>query len=122
MPIDDTDTLSQILPGRWIIKATNFPMWLSGERRDPAFEYGLVKSSPLVLSDVVSYTDADGKPKTIRGRDTFRRAGFVWRGSGLLSLVTSRWQVASAEQNVVTIRFEKSMVSPSGVDIVLREG
>ena len=119
--IDDTATLSQILPGRWTIKATNFPMWITGERRDPSFEYGLVRQQPLVLSDLVSYSDAAGKPKSIKGRDKWNGQGFVWRG-GPLGVVSSRWQVAAAEQNVMTIRFEKSIATPEGVDVVLREG
>lgn len=122
MPIDDTTTLSQILPGRWTIKATNFPMWITGERRDPTFEYGVVREQPLTLSDLVSYSDAEGKPKTIKGRDKWSGQGFVWRGSGILGVASSRWEVAAAEQNVMTIRFEKSIATPSGVDIVLREG
>ena len=73
---DDVATLQRVLPGRWTVKATNFPMWLSGERRDPAFEYVVLRDDPLVLADEVTYTDADGKTKSIRGVDR-------WNGAGL---------------------------------------
>ncbi len=120
--IEDADLLRGILPGRWTITATNFPMWLTGERRQPTFEYGVLRDDPLVLSDVVSYTDAAGKVKTIRGKDRWRGHHFTWRGAGPLSLVTSNWAVIRADEDLVTLRFEKSLASPAGVDIIAREG
>lgn len=120
--IEDPDTLRDILPGRWTITATNFPVWLTGERRQPTFEYGVVRDDPLVLSDIVSYIDAAGKVKTIRGRDRWRGHHFTWRGAGPQALISSDWAVLRADEDLVTLRFEKSLASPAGVDIIAREG
>lgn len=122
-PFDDVATLARLLPGRWTVKATNFPMWLSGERRDPSFEYGMLRESPLRLSDEVAYTDADGKAKSIRGTDRWNGTGFTWTMRGLAGLfVRSRWEVAGVRQGLLVIRFQKSVATPAGVDVVVGEG
>ncbi|CAN5438243.1 hypothetical protein BH09ACT4_BH09ACT4_13150 [soil metagenome] len=120
---DDDAVLAQLLPGRWIVKATNFPMWLTGERREPRFEYGLMRERPLTLSDRVAYVDASGKPKSIRGVDHWNGVGFTWKMQGIAGLfVRSRWEVAGVRQGLVVIRFEKSAVTPAGLDVVVAEG
>jgi hypothetical protein len=120
---DDDATLARLLPGRWTIKATNFPMWLSGERRDPRFEYGLLREQPLTLSDHVTYVEADGKQKSIRGIDHWNGRGFTWKMRGIAGLfIRSRWEVAGVRQGLVVIRFDKSVVTPGGVDVVVGEG
>jgi len=120
---DDVLTLQQVLPGRWTVKATNFPMWLSGERRDPAFEYVMLRADPLVLADEVTYTDADGKTKSIRGVDRWNGSGFTWKMNGLRGMfVKSRWEIAGIRQGLVVLRFEKSVVTPAGVDVIVAEG
>jgi hypothetical protein len=123
MPYDDVASLAQLLPGRWTIRATNFPMWLTGERLHPTFEYGLLRESPLTLSDRVAYTDADGKPKTILGTDRWNGRGFTWKMRGIAGLfVKSRWEVAGVREGLAVIRFDKSIATPSGVDVVVAEG
>ena len=124
MPDLDDRTSADLLPGTWLIAATNFPMWLTGERREPRFDYELIGTDPVVLGDVVTYRTADGTEKRIVGKDTWRGDEFVWRGKGLLSLFTSRWHVAGAADDgtVLVIRFEKSLATPAGLDIVVREG
>lgn len=120
----DDRALADLLPGTWTIAATNFPMWLTGERGEPRFTYGLVSRQPLVLSDEVAYLNAVGESKQIIGNDTWKGGEFVWRGKGILRLFTSRWTVAatSADGAVVVIRFSKSLATPAGVDILTREG
>ncbi|MFM9918362.1 hypothetical protein [Lacisediminihabitans sp. H27-G8] len=125
MPLaPDAAALAALLPGTWRIGATNFPMWLRGDRLRPHFRYDLKTADPLVLDDVVGYTTADGVEKTIVGVDRMRYDGFVWRGAGLLRFVTSRWAVAGVteDSNILVIRFAKSLLSPAGVDVVVREG
>jgi hypothetical protein len=120
---DDVATLARILPGRWVIKATNFPMWLTGERRDPTFEYGLVRENPLTLSDRVAYVDEEGKPKSIVGTDRWNGRGFTWKLRGIGGLfVKSRWEVAGVRQGLAVIRFDKSIATPAGIDVVVGEG
>ncbi len=120
----DEASLAQLLPGRWTIAATNFPMWLTGERLEPNFTYGLISDSPLVLSDEVEYSTAEGERKSIVGQDTWRHGEFVWRGKGLLKVAKSHWTVSGSSEdgNVVAIHFSQSLVTPAGIDIILREG
>lgn len=119
----DERTLADLLPGTWTIVATNFPMWLTGQRLEPRFTYELVTQSPLVLSDDVSYVE-EGEEKHILGQDTLRGDEFVWRGRKLLRLVSSRWSVAgvSDDGDIAVVRFSKSLATPAGVDIIVREG
>jgi hypothetical protein len=117
--------VAELLPGQWSIAATNFPMWLRGERADPLFSYERVSTNPLFFTDDVSYTDVEsGKEKHILGTDTFRGDEFVWRGKGWLRFVSSRWSVsgASDDGSIVAIRFSKSRVTPAGNDIIVRAG
>ncbi|WBU38961.1 hypothetical protein [Homoserinibacter sp. YIM 151385] len=121
-PEPASDSLAGILPGRWSVKATNFPMWLGGAHTDPVFEYSIVREEPLVLADTVHYTDHRRGPRTVVGTDRLRGSQFVWRGRGLLRLVSSRWSVAGSEGDAIAIRFERSALTPAGVDVLLREG
>ncbi len=120
---DDVATLQRVLPGRWTVKATNIPMWVSGERRDPAFEYVALRDEPLVLADEVTYTEPDGKTKSIRGVDRWTGQGFTWKSTGLRGIVVrGRWEVAGVRQGLVVRRFEKSPATPAGVDVIVGEG
>ena len=122
----DQRTFAEILPGTWRIAATNFPMWLKGDKVDPQFTYGLVSSDPLVLSDDVSYTELGDEPaeKHILGLDTWNGDEFVWRGRKLLRLFASHWSVGglSDDGTVAVIHFTKSLATPAGVDVIVREG
>jgi hypothetical protein len=116
--------LHEYLPGTWTIKATNFPMWLKGDRLSPRFTYGVISQDPFVLSDDVSYLTAEGEEKHVIGTDQETPHGFVWRGKGWLRFFASHWSVAGAnpEGTVLVIRFEKTRVTPAGLDIIVREG
>ena len=77
-----------------------------------------------MLGDEVSYVTAEGEQKRIVGKDTWKHDEFVWRGKGLLKPFTSRWHIAGAADDgtVLVIRFEQSLATPAGIDIVVREG
>lgn len=98
-------------------------MWLSGERASPCFSYELVSPDPIVLTDDVSWIAADGAEKHLRGVDHWRGDGFVWRGNRLLTLLRSRWTVcgANGDGTIAAIRFSRSLVTPAGIDIIVRE-
>jgi hypothetical protein len=115
---DDVRALAQLMPGRWTVKATNIPAWMSGERRESLLEFAPAGENPLTLSSLLSYTDPDGKSKTSRSRDRWNGAGFT-RG-GILS--RSRWEVAGARQGLMVLRYEKSLATEAGVDVVVAEG
>ena len=125
MPLTtDAAALAALLPGTWSVGATNSPMWLGGDRLRPQFCYEPKSVDPLVFDTVVTFTRGDGIEKTIVGRDRCRADGFVWRGARLLSFVTSRWSVIGVtnDSNIVAIRFTKSMLSPAGIDVIVRDG
>lgn len=115
---DDVHALAQVMPGRWTVKATNLPAWLTGERRDALLEFEVTGQDPLAVSSVLSFTDPEGKAKTIRARDRWNGSGFS-RG-GVLS--RSRWEVAGARQGLLVLRYEKSLATEAGVDVVVAEG
>jgi hypothetical protein len=120
----DERTAADLLPGTWFIAATNFPMWLSGQRREPRFSYELVSTDPLVLSDEVSFLTAEGDQKRIVSRDAWKHDEFVRRGKGMLKPLKSRWHIAGAADDgtVLVLRFDQSFAAQGGIDIVVREG
>jgi hypothetical protein len=99
-------------------------MWLTGGRTLPTFGYRLVSSEPLVLADDVRWFASDGAEKHIRGVDRWKGDDFVWRGSGLLTVLRSRWAVlgSSEDGNVLVTRFSKTIATPSGLDVISRDG
>lgn len=122
-PFDDTSVLAQILPGRWVIQATNIPRWLSEGRRDVVFEYRLLREHPLSLRHEVSFTEPDGARRTRIGRDRWNGTGFTWRPSGLRGLTRrGRWEVAAIRQGLVVLRFLETLSTPHGIDVVVEEG
>jgi hypothetical protein len=120
----DETSLAELLPGSWTVAATNFPMWLGGKRQRPTFRYELISTSPLVLSDDVSFVTADGIEKHIVGRNRWAHGGFRWRGKGRLRPFASHWAVtgASEDGSVLALHFSRSIATPSGIDIIVREG
>jgi hypothetical protein len=121
--LDDT-RLAELLPGTWNVAATNFPMWLDGERFSPRFSYDLISREPLVLADDVSFEFVDGEEKHILGQDAWRHDEFVWRGKGRLRFFASHWRVAGASDDgdIAVVRFSKSIATPAGVDVIVRDG
>jgi hypothetical protein len=119
-----TSALHEFLPGTWKVKATNFPMWLKGDKLSPTFTYGLVSEEPYVLTDDVSYQTVEGEEKHIVGIDRETSHGFEWRGKGFLKLFASHWSVSGANPDgtVLVVRFEKTLATPAGLDVIVREG
>lgn len=122
--ISDEEFLADLLPGFWSIGASNFPMWLRGDRTSPALEYERTGTEPLRFIDRVTYVSREGEPKLVQGIDTHGPNGFTWRGKGILKIFASRWQVigAGADGSFAVIRFARTRVTPAGVDIISREG
>lgn len=118
-----TLSLDQLV-GRWHVLATNFPMWLKGDKTQPTFEYA--KLADGRLDDTVAYLKA-GKRHTIRGIDTQHTGAptyFTWRGRGWLKLFTSHWAVDAIDPLAgqwAVISFSKTLATPEGVDVIARE-
>ena len=115
--------LASLLPGRWEILATNFPVWLLSAHINPSVEYEVVREDPLVLASVIRFETEDGEEKAVHGRSRWTGEDFVRRGRGFRRLVKSRWSVGGVSEagHVVTIRSEKSMLFPEGVTLIVRE-
>ncbi len=120
----DEAAAAELMPGDWYVAATNFPSWLSAGLTQPRFHYELASRDPLVLACEVSYLDADGVFKSILGTSEWQVDDFRWRGKGRRRIATSRWSAMgkSADGSVVSVRIAKSFVSPSGIEILVREG
>lgn len=60
--------------------------------------------------------------KRIRGLDCLKKGRFIWRGLGLLKILSGQWEVVTIKYDILIIRFEKSLLTPSGIDILVRKG
>ena len=109
------------LDGTWTIKGTTFPMWLSEKRKHPRNTYKRTEKKTVELLDLVEY-EANGKTKQIRVIDRLAGDQFVWRGVGMLRLLSSHWKVVTMKGDLLVIRFEKSLVTPAGIDVLIKEG
>lgn len=119
----DETALASLMPGRWSVRATNDPVWLSGERRDPVFEYAVLRDQPLMLSTRSEFTEPDGKRRVILGTDHWHGDGFTWRARGLRGIFArTHWEVAGARQGLIITRFAKSLVSSGGLAVMVLEG
>ena len=114
------------LEGGWTVAASNFPMWLEGNKTDPNFIYRLRPgTSPVELVDIVAYTQS-GRRDTIEGTDTQDPASpshFTWRGDGLLAAFSSDWIVAHAgpDDRWLILYFTKTFATPEGVDVIVKK-
>jgi len=115
--------LATLLPGEWEVRATNFPMWLTGKKLNPRFRYALLPGEPLRFDDTVVSNRADGTETRLRGIDTLKNDSLVWRGRGLLWLFASRWRVIDVHAlDLITIEFDKTLATPAGRDVIARAG
>lgn len=114
------------LSGGWHVLATNFPMWLTGEKTEPVFLYRLTSApgETATLDDTVAYNES-GRRGTIEGTDTQdpnMPTHFTWRGNGLLALFTSDWAIVATgpDDRWMVLYFTKTIATPEGVDVIAR--
>ncbi|MER5890297.1 hypothetical protein ABT160_41260 [Streptomyces sp. NPDC001941] len=117
------------LAGTWWIVSSSFPMWLGGRRTGARFTYAPLpggRAGAPRMSDRVGYRSG-GRERAILGTDTrlTDRPGTVyrWRGKGLLAALSSVWEVTEAGPGDAwaVIAFSKSLATPAGHDVVVRE-
>lgn len=119
-------SLLQQLVGTWFIIASNFPMWLKGDKLSPEFNYTQTeRKGKTVLYDEVKYTKK-GKVKSINGYDhpdKKKSNAFTWRGKGWLVIAKSNWEVRliDEEEGWAVICFSKTLFTPEGVDVISRD-
>lgn len=116
------ERIAAVLPGRWDVRATNSPAWLTGARDSPIFEYELVSSDPLVLNGEVSWIALNGDEKRMLGTHHWEDDHLVWRRAQILPAIALPWAVPviSADDNILVARFGR--IRASGVDVIVREG
>jgi hypothetical protein len=113
------------LEGKWYILLTNFPMWLKGDKTSPTFNYTVETQNGITgLRDEVQ-SWKNGKKQQILGFDTpldETNRRFQWRGKGLLSLLSSRWEIIYLDvtKEWAIIHFEKTLFTPEGYDVIAR--
>lgn len=131
--------MTEVLPGRWRIMASNLLQWLSGEQVHPVVELQLSSAEPLVLAEEVRFLAADGKHHSVRSRAVWTGDGFVTRGDGILKPVGRRWQLGGVNDDgtIVVVRHfapraaraqsvlgRLGRVRPNvgGIDVMVRDG
>ncbi|OJG56137.1 hypothetical protein [Enterococcus haemoperoxidus] len=72
--------------------------------------------------DIVTYNNNRGQQKKIIGIDTYKQNHFVWRGKGLLAILSSKWSILTVTETILVIKFDRSFLTPAGIDILVREG
>jgi hypothetical protein len=116
----------QELEGKWHIIITNFPMWLKGDKKNPNFNYKIAeRNGVMVLIDEVKYKQ-NGQTKSINGFDkplNIENTSFEWRGNGLLSLLSIKWQILHLDSTKqwAIIYFESTLFTPKGYDVICRD-
>ncbi len=113
------------LEGAWYIIFSNFPMWLKGDKTSPSLNYSVQMQGGVrgLGDEVISWKQ--GKKQSIIGFDTpldEANLRFEWRGKGLLSLLSSRWEIVylDAAKEWAIIYFEKTLFTPKGYDVIAR--
>jgi len=117
--------------GRWHVTHSTLPLWK--DKTDVSITYAPIPAapdSPVQFRDHVEYRKAGstGKPSVVDGIDTQQDlpTRYKWRGSGLLMIATSRWQILgynSGQDGQVPwalTYFEKTLFTPAGMDIYSR--
>ncbi|WNI28560.1 hypothetical protein [Streptomyces sp. ITFR-6] len=126
--MDHVDANPERLAGTWHIVCSSFPMWLGGRRTDATSTYTPLPGrnpGPPRMRDEVAYR-VRGRTRRIPGTDTrlTSRPGTVyrWRGKGLLAVLTSVWEVRETGEDDAwaVIAFTRSLLTPAGVDVVVR--
>ncbi|KAJ8515887.1 hypothetical protein ONZ45_g6750 [Pleurotus djamor] len=122
------------LSGTWHVTHSTLPMWKTKRNVSITYEpLPAAASGAQRLKDLVTYqTQTSDKVQTVHGVDTAvaslaEEGNWVWkwRGSGWLMIASSNWEVLGygvspeAEEWAVTY-FEKTLFTPTGIDIYSR--
>ena len=116
--------------GVWKVARTTLPLWIKGDKLSPTLNYSQDETNEGRIHDTVKYvTAANGREETIVGGDTWPQEctcpGYLlWRGTGVLSLITSEWYVLLQRptSRVVVIYFLPTLFTPEGVDVLVPVG
>ncbi|KZS98418.1 hypothetical protein SISNIDRAFT_481162 [Sistotremastrum niveocremeum HHB9708] len=117
---------------KWHVIQSTLPMWKN--KQDVTITYSPIEQSagPRRFLDIINYTSAKtGHSSEIKGVDTLNldskvddpdspsciAARYKWRGSGLLFIASSKWQILGYGEDWAVTYFEKTLFTPAGLDI-----
>lgn len=111
------------LLGNWKIVATTLPFWRG--KHDPTVEYAVRHDG--TWSDTLTWKSAKGRTRSLSGVD--RHHGepgrFVWRGAGLLRVLSSEWAfvVVAPDLRWCVTWFSRASfgLTPEGMDVYARD-
>ncbi len=117
----------QLLPGTWHLHYSTFPMWQRKGVHTVTFNYtSITLDGTVALLDEVKYLKQE-RARSVVGRDLLDATdpgAFTWRGKGLLWFFQSKWRVEwmSEDHSAMVISFDRTLVTPAGIDILTRAG
>jgi len=120
----DGTAVAQLLVCSWVLRASNLPLWLSGERLSPFLSFAVARTAPLVLSEELSWTRPDGERSQRLSIHQWDGTGFARRGHGLRMFDLSRWSLVgvSEDRNILILHLRSTRPARTGLDLLVREG
>lgn len=117
------DDLLLAMEGRWYLQYSGCPLWQKNGIHTISFNFHIRhKGEDLVLEDRVEYIK-NGKMRFRLGfdypvegiRNTFR-----WKGKGVNRTFRNHFEVTLINDRYMVLFFEKTLTSPTSIDIVTR--
>ncbi|GHJ83997.1 hypothetical protein NliqN6_0399 [Naganishia liquefaciens] len=121
--------------GAWHVVWSTLPLWK--DKKDVCITYSAMAEDSTGrprLDDLVEYrkqsASSDSIPSTVKGIDVLDNshngATFNWRGKGWLKIASSHWQFLgydqeSSEPQWAVTFFSKTLFTPAGLDIYMRQ-
>lgn len=120
----DQAVVAQVLPGSWVVGASNIADWTDGDREEAEFRFELDDADPLVVLEEQTFRTADGKSRTIAMVSRFSGGTFLSKGRGLLRGGGSRWRLGgvSADGSIALIRMIHPRGGQDGLLLLVRQG
>lgn len=118
----DQSLAANALEGEWLIGATNIDQWSNGSRRDAHFSFTVDQESPLVVSEVQTYTGKDGKERRVALTSRFANGEFIARGRRL-STTMSRWSIGGIDRDrgILLVRLTHTRGGQDGLIVLVRK-
>ncbi|GEM_PF-841996 len=117
------DTILKLIEGRWYLQYSGSPLWSKEDVSKVTFNYKLIhRGETLVLEDKVEYMK-NGKMRFRLGYD-YPVEGipmtFKWKGVGVNRFYRNRFEVTILTPDYMVMFFEKTITSPTSIDILTR--
>ncbi|MFB0918122.1 MAG: hypothetical protein QMB63_03505 [Clostridiaceae bacterium] len=117
------DTILKLIEGRWYLQYSGSPLWSKEDVSKVTFNYKLLhRGETLVLEDKVEYMK-NGKMRFRLGYDYPVEdipMTFKWKGVGVNRFYRNRFEVTILTAEYMVMFFEKTITSPTSIDILTR--